>query len=298
MAYVTFIPFLMWATSVAAFVDEWLAMPDGRLYHYSCVHRQEDGVVPGSLPPCPHAPRQARAADESGVNYYSDWAVYAQMTSPNGVSLMSSTFHVPPAPTSRGPAGLSSIYLFNGLEDGGGHHGNASLILQPVLQYGKSGCVLNPLTWAQWHWTAFLVDGSGRAYCGKVLKVEEGEEVVGNMTLTSSRDNATQQMWEVVAARPKTGEISTHIVQLENKLLNAAYITLEAMICYSCKAYPDTPKTTFSSNVLFDSEGKRVPIGVAPYTWTPMARHTECGQQAVPASDGSGDVSLRFRQGA
>ena len=39
--------------------------------------------------------------------------------------------------------------LVAGLEDGGGHHGASTLILQPVLQYGKSGCVLNPLSWGQ-----------------------------------------------------------------------------------------------------------------------------------------------------
>ena len=291
--------FALLACAAAFDGDEWLPMPDGRLYHHSCVHRQDDGkaVVPGSLPPCPYAPRRAPApVEESGVSYYSDWAVYAQMASKNGFSLMSSTFSVPPAPQSRGPAGLSSVYLFNGLEDGGGHHGAASLILQPVLQYGKSGCVLNPLSWAQWHWVAFLVDGSGRAFCGKILKVEEGEELVGNMTLQSA--TATQQTWEVRAARPKTGEASTHIVQLDNKVLNAAYVTLEVMICYSCKAYPDTPQTTFSSNVLLDGAGKRIPVGVGPTTWTPMARHTECGQQAVPATDGSGDVSLQYRAAA
>ena len=56
----------------------------------------------------------------------------------------------------------------------------------------------------------------------------------------------------------------------------------------------DTAQVTFSSNVLLDSAGRRVPIGGAT-TWTPMARHTECGQLAVPAADGSGDVALRFR---
>lgn len=214
------------------------------------------------------------------------------MTSSNGFSAMSSTFEVPPAPTSRGPAGLSSVYLFNGLEDGNGHHGEASLILQPVLQFGKSGCVLNPFSWDHWHWIAFFVDGSGRAYCGKTLKVEVGEQLVGNMTLQAS--TATQQTWEVRAARPTTGEASTHIVELQDKTLDAAYITVEAMICYSCGAYPNTAQTTFSSNVLVDGAGKRIPVGVPPHTWTPMARHTECGQQAIPAADGSGDVALRF----
>ena len=48
-------------------------------------------------------------------------------------SQMSSVWTVPPAPKTAGPTGLASIYIFNGLEDGGGIHGAASLILQPVL---------------------------------------------------------------------------------------------------------------------------------------------------------------------
>ena len=81
------------------------------------------------------------------------------------------------------------------LEDGSGHHGDASFILQPVLQYGKSGCVLDPLKWHSWHFIAFLVDGSGRAHCGSTLQVEEGETLVGNMTL---QNTAAEQTWEVL----------------------------------------------------------------------------------------------------
>jgi len=46
---------------------------------------------------------------------------------------MSSKWTVPANPKKWGPAGLSSVYIFNGLEDGGGVHGAGSLILQPVV---------------------------------------------------------------------------------------------------------------------------------------------------------------------
>ena len=72
---------------------------------------------------------------------------------------------------------MSSIYLFNGLEDGAGHAGNASLILQPVLSYGKSGCILSPTNWGQWNLVSYLVSGSGR---GKRIKVD-GDDIVGTM---------------------------------------------------------------------------------------------------------------------
>lgn len=289
--------FVLFSTaSVAA--EEWLLMPDGRYYHHSCVHRAGE-ALPHPLSPCPHRPRQNHWApsveiqSSDGSGYYSDWAVYAQIALKRGFSGMSSSFAVPPAPKSQGPAGLSSVYLFNGLEDGGGQHGGASFILQPVLQYGKSGCVLDPLKWHSWHFIAFVVDGAGRAHCGETLQVNEGETLVGNMSLRATSD--TQQTWEVLAHRPSTGEQSSRVVSLDkSKVVDAAYVTVEVMICYSCDAYPDTAQVTFSSNVLLDSAGRRVPIGGAT-TWTPMARHTECGQLAVPATDGSGDVALRFR---
>jgi hypothetical protein len=84
--------------------------------------------------------------------------------------------------------------IFPGLEDT-----NRSFILQPVLQVtrsspsfvtpvsshdvcasyqvGRSGCVLDPLLYRHWHFTSYFVDSAGRAKCGAVLRVEEGDEV-------------------------------------------------------------------------------------------------------------------------
>jgi hypothetical protein len=42
---------------------------------------------------------------------------------------MYSEIIVPMKPTTHGPTGLGSVYLFNGLEDGGGHKGESTLIL-------------------------------------------------------------------------------------------------------------------------------------------------------------------------
>ena len=47
------------------------------------------------------------------TNYYSDWSVYAQAVNSN-FSTLSSSWIVPPAPLSHGPADLSSVYIFNG----------------------------------------------------------------------------------------------------------------------------------------------------------------------------------------
>ena len=129
--------------SAARANEEWLQMPNGLYYHSSCIHHHnepfhlervengskitsQDGVVT-ELPPCPYS---TRGGDESNKlirpsSYYSDWSVYAQYATPTNTELtfMTSQWNVPPAPQSHGPFGLSSVYLFNGLEDGGGHHG-------------------------------------------------------------------------------------------------------------------------------------------------------------------------------
>ena len=211
---------------------------------------------------------------------------------------MSSTWQVPPAPSSRGPLGLSSVYLFNGLEDSGGKRDTASMIMQPVLQYGKSGCVLDPLSWDAWHWIAYLVSGSGRAHCGRILKVRVGETVVGNMSRTDhGAANASQQTWTIVASRQATGETSSLSTKLSldaDRLVDTAYATLEGMLIYSCDAFPSAPSTSFVNNQLIDGDGQSIVIG-ATASWLPEARHTECGQSAIPEGN---VVRVRYRNAA
>ena len=119
------------------------------------------------LPPCPHQPRRSMSTNDSDTartppssvpaapatarpgsggegsesGYYSGWVAYTESTAPSGGYIaMASAWDVPGKPASQGPAPpliSSSIYLFNGLEDGGGVPGKASLILQPVLSYVK-----------------------------------------------------------------------------------------------------------------------------------------------------------------
>ena len=151
--------------------EEWFPMPDGKLYHRDCIHVFEEHfeITPDEETPCIHAVREQdppeRLTEEKNhiehPEYYSDWSVYTQQVT-HSVTSMSSTWTVPPAPKANGPAGLGSIFIFNGLEDGAGHHGNSSFILQPVLQYGKSGCLNDPRLWHQWHMTAYFVTGAGR----------------------------------------------------------------------------------------------------------------------------------------
>ncbi|KAK3243742.1 hypothetical protein CYMTET_39531 [Cymbomonas tetramitiformis] len=202
---------------------------------------------------------------------------------------MSSTWVVPPKPESRGPAGLSSVYFFNGLEDGSGVSQAASLILQPVLQFGKSGCLNDPLLWGEWHFTAYMVLGNGRAYCGKRLAVKPGETLEGGMVAGSSGE------WTVTARRVASGQTSSYTANLDmptGRKIDAAYATLEGMIIYNCKTYPSNNGTTFTNNVIKDGNGNLV--NFKRTAWTPVVKHSECGQAVIRTMDGSGDVELVY----
>lgn len=281
--------------------DDWLSFPSRHgavLVHRHCVHHIKESfhVEPDSsggdilargdtldaLPPCPHAPRWLSMTSEAatgravGVSYYSDWVGYAVTTGNFG--FMSSDWVVPAAPKSTGPVpGISSVYFFNGLEDGGGVHGKSSYVLQPVLTYGKSGCVIDPLHFFQWHFVSFSVTGSGRAYCGKRLSVKEGERIRGIMKLEDDK-----KTWTTLSIRLSNNETSMQSTNLGDKQPNAAYLTLEAMINYNCQTFPPGGAVTFESNILKDRAGKRI----YP-SWQKLLRHTECKQQVEFGSDGA-----------
>lgn len=296
------------ADASAAKDEDWLAFPSkngATLIHKDCVHHFDDndfnvkvghnggdvlsqGQRQETLAPCPYAPRYQKFEQQVTTNglgeslrYYSDWVAYAYTTGDFGY--MSSEWVVPKAPTSHGPVpGMSSTYLFNGLEDGGGVHGNSSYILQPVLSYGKSGCIIDPINFFHWYLISFSVTGAGRAYCGKRIAVKEGERVKGEMQLEN--DGHT---WSTISTRLSNNDKSVASTDLAGKQPNAAYLTLENMITYSCQAFPESGSITFENNILKDRSGN----GLKPQ-WTSLLRHTECNQQVKINSDGS--VSLTW----
>lgn len=297
------------AILLGAGASEWFQMPNGRYYHSSCIHQFDDGFHvrhsdDGSstvsfadgrneieLPPCPYAPRtsvssplaaEAREASNTSVGYYSDWVVYAQTVHSHGFGYMSSTWKVPAKPASQGPFPPlveSSVYIFNGLENGGGVKDASDMILQPVLQYGKSGCLIDPFKFSDWYFTSYEVVG-GRAYCGSnVGPLSQGEELVGIMTLTDASTNT----WKVDSVRSQTSETSTYSTGLGNRTLDAAYATLEAMILYNCDAFPSSGSVTFTDNALLDVDG----VSSVGAQWVSEFRHTECSQTvSLPSAVG------------
>lgn len=216
------------------------------------------------LPPCPGG--TGASPEPRNERYYSDWVVDTVYVHEE-IGTFLTNWTVPKAPTSRGPLpGMSSAYLFNGLENGGGVEGKATLILQPVLSYGKSGCILDPF--AGWRFTAFQVTQAGRAFCGPSIAVQEGDMLQGRMELVDGGDT-----WRITADAGPRGR-SVHNVAGASFHANAAYLTLEGMVIYSCAALPGAG-VAWRTNVLADAKGR----SLSP-RWKTEIRHTQCGPQA------------------
>jgi hypothetical protein len=87
------------------------------------------------------------------------WVAYEGFTHDAEFHFMTSKWAVPGPPPKFNI--FTTIFFFNGFEQ---HLHNTSVIIQPVLQYGFSGCGGGE----RWTMTSFVVSDSGRAYCGKV----------------------------------------------------------------------------------------------------------------------------------
>ena len=59
-----------------------------------------------------------------------------------------------------------------------------------------------------------------------------------------------------------SSDVSKYSASLGDKIINAAYLTLEGMVIYNCASYPAAPNgTTFTDNVLVDKAGKTIRCG-------------------------------------
>jgi hypothetical protein len=134
-----------------------------------------------------------------------------------------------------------------------------------------------------WHLTSYLVDGNGRAHCGKRIKVHPGEEVFGGMELTDASTNT----WTVTSTRLNNNDTSTFTASLGDKKIDAAYLTVEGMIIYGCSAYPSNDGVNFYNNTLKLGDGS----SVSP-SWVSEVRHSECDQHITVGENG--DCKLNY----
>uniref|UniRef100_A0A0G4HL25 Uncharacterized protein n=1 Tax=Chromera velia CCMP2878 TaxID=1169474 RepID=A0A0G4HL25_9ALVE len=279
--------------------------------------------------PCPFPVRRRKSVTEasegnaaetggtkpSGLGYYSTWVAYASFTSPTPLTNFTSEWTVPPLPPHRNP--LTTTFFFNGIEDKVPGELPQTYIIQPVLQTGQSGCLPFGFT-SKWHFTSYYVNAGGRAFCGKVLPVSEGDRLVGRMFRLDggdgdgvSRSNA--ERWRVegeVLNRPKQ---KTTVIDVDLPIGTPrwAALSMEVIRCYSCGAYPANEKVLFEQPLLeavAESEEDREEeketsetgggrVRVTP-SWEVTVTHDECGQAVELLGESEGHaVAIRYQSG-
>jgi hypothetical protein len=277
--------------------SNYVAMPNGKYYHESCVHQYSSHFNITETPShfivdnekydkaCEYAivsdinnsdvdiakpaTSESRNLDNVEATYYSSWVAYASSTQKTTYTSLTSSFTVPPPPTDY--KRITSVFLFNGLQDKPTGMG-ANYILQPVLQYGKSGCGGGNY----WSIAAFYVSGSGRAYCGKTIKVDEGDVINANMTLSDDG-------WTIIAEDTTKNQLSSYTTTVSTPAIYGV-ITLEGIVVYNCGAFANTDETLFYNNVL-EVDG----VVIKP-EWDYTVVKNEC-EQDVKIYD-NGDVAI------
>lgn len=238
----------------AELTENWSEMPDGKFYHNSCIHnhgtefhadRSNEGthVVTenGSewMADCEHKPF-TKPVDTGFGKPFSGLSISTEQSSPEGrYAEFKSEWVVPPNPKDDGPGNVTTIFLFNSLEDGGSKYTDSTVKLQPVLQWGQSACLKDPITAEAWNIITYLTAG-GRVHCGARVSAVAGHTVVGLMKESEIKAGD----WEVVA----------HTIESEKKVksryslrlpkadvVDAAYIGIELEKLYTCNSYPATP---------------------------------------------------------
>jgi len=163
----------------AAVDGDWVIAPGGRRLR-SHVHLVQPGQVLVLREP---APGLLRRRPHPGPPPVANWIVYAGWLNTTGkpVSSLLTTWTVPPPPTL---VANQLIYLFNGIEPG-----DASTIVQPVLQWGDSGTDEDGVNRTGPFWTAasWIVPApDGQTYHTPHVRVQPGDRLVGSVVLTNS----------------------------------------------------------------------------------------------------------------
>jgi hypothetical protein len=244
--------------------------------HHSCISHNVTHASALQSDKCPRSliPHKMKASQNSnGLQYYSNWIAYVGYLHSEEISLISSSWIVPPKPQSFNL--FTTLFFFNGLEDK--PHG-ASLILQPVLQYGYSGCGGGDF----WSFTSFLVNGAGRASCGKMIKVQEGDKVTGTIERTSGSTYVI-----TASVEGSVNDSSTLSVDMAEYSLSFACQTMEGIRIYACSAFPTNHELTFTDFKLLGNEKETVqPV------WNKTVTHNECKQDVT--ANGDGTVTVQY----
>ena len=207
----------------------------------------------------------------------SGWIAYAGWTNNTGtpVSLLKTAWTVPPAPTTQSG---QTVFLFNGIE-------NATMILQPVLQWGVSAAGGGNF-WAIGSW--YASGPGGHSFYSSLTQVAPGTQLVGTMTLTGQ--SASGFSYDC-----RFDGIAASVLPVQNvPELTWCIQTLEA---YQISARSDYPPAVMTAMTAINLQVGGNP---APLAWTQNNPVTDTGQHCVVVSNDatSGEVDLYYQQPA
>lgn len=221
----------------------------------------------------PHATTQPGAVPGFG----NGWIAYGYWINDTGkpVTSFRTTWRVPPAPINSDG---QTIFLFNGIDPSN----PSAAILQPVLQWGNSFAGGGDY----WSVASWYVLGNGQAFFTPLVKVNEGDQVVGVMKLTGQGNGTFSYTSEF------EGIAGTTLPVLNVAELVWLNETLEVYGITDCSDYPDTDYTGMRHIAI--QTGDTTP----EVTWTHVDQVTDCGQHVVVASDSAtdGEVDLYYRE--
>jgi len=222
------------------------------------------------LPPASTRPGQV-------PGFGTGWIAYGFWVNNSGspVTSFRTRWKVPPAPTKQES---QTIFLFNGIDPAN----PSQAILQPVLQWGTSHAGGG----GYWSVASWYVLGTGQAFFTPLVRVNEGDELVGVMKLTGQSNGSFSYTSEFEGI-PGTSLPVLNVAELV--WLNE---TLEVYGIDSCANYPNS---TFTGMREIAIETK---VGAPAATWSPVDLVTDCGQHAtvVSSSATNGEVDLYYKQ--
>lgn len=226
--------------------------------------------------PCSGSNQPLTASSLSGgvqPTYGSGWIAYSTWDRPTGDAIThdSTRWIVPPQPAT---SNNQTIFIFNGVQ------GDTS-ILQPVLQWGSAADGGG----AYYTMNCWYLLGSGTWY-GTPVAVSPGDTI--HAAVDSGTGGVTKYTCSFVAPPHAT---QTLLVGGSPPEMPQAVEALEAYAITACSDYPDT------FDIAMDQISILTHTGRPSLNWSHHNRITDCGQQAIIASNANpgGEVDLYFR---
>ncbi len=266
-----------------------LVLTPGGFRHPSLVHRVEQGhgvtmasgasrmldLSTGETLDLKATPRHAGVTPSLGTGWITD-ARFTKSPGMGPVTLFRTIWKVPPAPKSSDG---QTIFLFNAMEDAG-----LKDILQPVLQWGPSDAGGDDY----WSISPWFIDPSGNAFYRDLIRVEEGDVLVGVMQLTGQSGSSFNYDCFFEGFAEATLTVTNTSEQT---------VLFETLECYSIDNCADYPQTFYTAMTAIDIESGGASIEPQ---WTIENKVTDCGQHTNIVSNlqADGEVDLFYTRTA